>query len=85
MFKDNAFDYADLLRWISPDLENYTWLVFIPIVVFIIMAVSNGANLTDGIDGLAAFTLLIKDEVLNDGSKARIQDEVKEQMTGFGV
>lgn len=54
LFKDNAFDYADLLRWISPDLENYTWLVFIPIVVFIIMAVSNGANLTDGIDGLAA-------------------------------
>ncbi|MBH46469.1 MAG: phospho-N-acetylmuramoyl-pentapeptide-transferase [Flavobacteriaceae bacterium] len=54
LFKDNAFDYADLLRWISPELEKYTWLVFIPIVVFIIMAVSNGANLTDGIDGLAA-------------------------------
>tara|TARA_S200000501_G_scaffold249960_1_gene234157 strand:- start:3050 stop:3154 length:105 start_codon:yes stop_codon:yes gene_type:complete len=34
---------------------------------------------------LAAFTLLIEDDVLNDGSKARIQDEVKEQMTGFGV
>jgi phospho-N-acetylmuramoyl-pentapeptide-transferase len=54
LFKDNAFDYSDLLTWISPDLKKYTWLVFIPIVVFIIVAVSNGANLTDGIDGFAA-------------------------------
>ena len=54
LFKDNAFDYADLLTWISPDLKKYTWLIFIPVVVFIIAAVSNGANLTDGIDGLAA-------------------------------
>lgn len=54
LFKDNAFDYSDLLTWISPDLKKYTWLVFIPIVVFIIVAVTNGANLTDGIDGLAA-------------------------------
>lgn len=54
LFKDNAFDYSDLLTWISLDLKKYTWLVFIPIVVFIIVAVSNGANLTDGIDGLAA-------------------------------
>ena len=54
LFKDNAFDYADLLRWISPNLKKFTWLIFIPVVVFIIVAVSNGANLTDGIDGLAA-------------------------------
>ena len=54
LFKDNAFDYSSLLSWISPDLKNYTWIIFIPIVVFIIVAVSNGANLTDGIDGLAA-------------------------------
>ena len=54
LFKDNAFDYSSLLRWISPDFNIYTWIVFIPIVVFIIVAVSNGANLTDGIDGLAA-------------------------------
>ena len=47
--------------------------------------ISDRVNKDAGIDGLAAFTLLIKDEVLNDGSKARIQDEVKEQMTGFGV
>ena len=54
LFKDNAFDYSSLLIWISPDLKKYTWIIFIPIVVFIIVAVSNGANLTDGIDGLAA-------------------------------
>jgi phospho-N-acetylmuramoyl-pentapeptide-transferase len=54
LFKDNAFDYSNILNWISPGLKKYTWIVFIPIVVFIIIAVSNGANLTDGIDGLAA-------------------------------
>ncbi len=54
LFKNNAFDYSSLLSWISPDLKKYTWIIFIPIVVFIIVAVSNGANLTDGIDGLAA-------------------------------
>ena len=54
LFKDNAFDYSNLLTWISPDLKEFSWLVFIPIVIFIIVAVSNGANLTDGIDGLAA-------------------------------
>ena len=54
LFKYNAFDYSSLLTWISPDLEKFTWLVFIPIVIFILIAVSNGANLTDGIDGLAA-------------------------------
>ena len=53
MFKNNEFDYAELINWI-PGLENLTWLIFIPIVVFIITAISNGANLTDGIDGLAA-------------------------------
>jgi phospho-N-acetylmuramoyl-pentapeptide-transferase len=51
--KNNEFDYAKLITWISPDLKNYAWLIFIPIVIFIITAVSNGANLTDGIDGLA--------------------------------
>lgn len=54
MLKGNEFDYADLLTWISPKLSTYAWLIFIPIVVFIVIAVSNGANLTDGIDGLAA-------------------------------
>lgn len=52
--KNNEFDYSDLITWISPDLEPYTWVVFIFVIIFIITAVSNGANLTDGIDGLAA-------------------------------
>ena len=53
-FKNNEFDYVDLITWINPALVNYAWLIFIPIVIFIVTAVSNGANLTDGIDGLAA-------------------------------
>ncbi|SDS08032.1 phospho-N-acetylmuramoyl-pentapeptide-transferase [Christiangramia echinicola] len=52
--KNNEFDYSSLISWINPDLVNYAWLIFIPIVIFIVTAVSNGANLTDGIDGLAA-------------------------------
>lgn len=52
--KGNELDYADLITWIDPGLVNYAWIIFIPIVIFIVTAVSNGANLTDGIDGLAA-------------------------------
>ncbi len=52
--KDNEFDYSSLITWINPDYSKYAWLIFIPIVIFIVTAVSNGANLTDGIDGLAA-------------------------------
>lgn len=58
-FKNNEFDYAELLAWTGEGYENWAWLVFIPIVIFIITAVSNGANLTDGIDGLAAGTSAI--------------------------
>ena len=57
--KDNEFDYASLVTWINPDYAKYAWLIFIPIVIFIVTAVSNGANLTDGIDGLAAGTSTI--------------------------
>src|SRR5690606_34539253 len=57
--KGNEFDYADLITWISPELKEYAWIVFIIISIFIITAVSNGANLTDGIDGLAAGTSAI--------------------------
>ena len=57
--KDNEFDYSDLITWISPGLEKYTWIIFILVSIFIITAVSNGANLTDGIDGLAAGTSAI--------------------------
>lgn len=52
--KNNEFDYTDLITWISPSLAKYAWLIFIPVVIFIVTGVSNGANLTDGIDGLAA-------------------------------
>jgi len=52
--KNNEFEYSNALTWISEDLESYAWLIFIPIVIFIVTAISNGANLTDGIDGLAA-------------------------------
>ena len=52
--KNNEFNYSDLVTWIHPSLEKYTWIVFIFFVVLILTAVSNGANLTDGIDGLAA-------------------------------
>ncbi len=52
--KDNELDYSKLITCISEDYKEYTWLVFIPIVIFIVTAVSNGANLTDGLDGLAA-------------------------------
>jgi phospho-N-acetylmuramoyl-pentapeptide-transferase len=58
-FKNNEFDYAELVSWAGEGYENWAWLVFIPIVIFIITAVSNGANLTDGIDGLAAGTSAI--------------------------
>lgn len=52
--KGNELDYSDLITWINPALKKYAWIIFIPIVIFIVTAVSNGANLTDGIDGLAA-------------------------------
>lgn len=57
--KNNELDYAQLLAWMGDGYEDWAWLVFIPIVIFIITAVSNGANLTDGIDGLAAGTSAI--------------------------
>ncbi|SHF77668.1 phospho-N-acetylmuramoyl-pentapeptide-transferase [Flavobacterium defluvii] len=54
--KNNEFDYAEVLSFMGDGYEKWAWLVFIPVVIFIITAVSNGANLTDGIDGLAAGT-----------------------------
>jgi phospho-N-acetylmuramoyl-pentapeptide-transferase len=52
--KNNEFDYSVLVSWLGEGYEKYVWIIFTLIVVFIITAVSNGANLTDGIDGLAA-------------------------------
>jgi phospho-N-acetylmuramoyl-pentapeptide-transferase len=57
--KDNEFDYADLLKFLGEGYEKWAWLIFIPIVIFIVTAVSNGANMTDGLDGLATGTSAI--------------------------
>ncbi len=57
--KNNEFDYAMLLQWLGPGYEKWAFLIFIPIVILIITGVSNGANLTDGMDGLAAGTSAI--------------------------
>ena len=55
--KNNEFDYSGILFWMTPEkAHEWAWVVFIPIVIFIVTAVSNGANITDGIDGLAAGT-----------------------------
>ena len=53
-FKNNNFDYAWLASWAGNWKEEVTWLFFVLIVIFIVTAVSNGSNLTDGLDGLAA-------------------------------
>ena len=58
-FKNNEFDYAILLKWLGKDYHKWGFLIFIPIVILIIVAVSNGANLTDGMDGLATGTSAI--------------------------
>jgi len=58
LLKKNEFNYHNLIAWLGLS-SQFTWLVFIPIIIFIITAVSNGANLTDGIDGLAAGTSAI--------------------------
>lgn len=58
-FKENEFDYSVLLRFLGGDYAKWTFLIFIPIVILIITAVSNGANMTDGLDGLATGTSAI--------------------------
>ena len=58
--KNNEFDYSWLVSFINEDhRQPLTWLVFVIIVIFIVTAVSNGANLTDGLDGLATGTSAI--------------------------
>jgi len=57
--KNNEFDYEQLLSFMGDSAQKYGWLIFIPIVILIVTAVSNGANITDGIDGLAAGTSAI--------------------------
>jgi phospho-N-acetylmuramoyl-pentapeptide-transferase len=57
--KNNEFDYTNILSFMGDGAVKYGWLIFIPIVILIVTAVSNGANITDGIDGLAAGTSAI--------------------------
>ena len=57
--KDNSFDYDRLVSWMGDWAAGWGWLAFIPLVILIVTAVSNGANLTDGIDGLATGTSAI--------------------------
>jgi len=57
--KDHEFDYAYLIKWIGEDYRRWSWIIFVPMVILIITAVSNGANITDGIDGLATGTSAI--------------------------
>lgn len=57
--KNNEFDYSWLLSWMGDGYQKWAWLIFIPVVIIIVTAVSNGANITDGIDGLATGTSAI--------------------------
>ena len=56
--KNNELDYSEIIFW-DKDSTKYSWIIFVPIVILIIISVSNGANITDGIDGLAAGTSAI--------------------------
>ena len=57
--KSNNFDYASLTKWMGSHAQTGGWIVFILVTIFVITATSNGANLTDGLDGLAAGTSAI--------------------------
>ena len=57
--KNHKFNYAELLSWMGGNYHRWAWMVFIPVVILIIIAVSNGANITDGLDGLATGTSAI--------------------------
>lgn len=57
--KNNELDYGKFISWACDDCTKYGWLIFIPMVILVVTAVSNGANITDGIDGLAAGTSAI--------------------------
>ncbi len=57
--KNNELDYGKFISWACDDCAKYGWLIFIPMVILVVTAVSNGANITDGIDGLAAGTSAI--------------------------
>lgn len=51
--KNNNFDYADVFQWAGDHAQTLGWIFFVLVTIFVVTAVSNGANLTDGLDGLA--------------------------------
>lgn len=51
--KNNNLNYADAFKWAGDNAQKYGWILFVFVVIFIVTAISNGANLTDGLDGLA--------------------------------
>lgn len=57
--KNNNFDYASLTRWMGDHAETGAWILFIIVTILVVAATSNGANLTDGLDGLCAGTSAI--------------------------
>jgi phospho-N-acetylmuramoyl-pentapeptide-transferase len=57
--KNNEFDYTTLLSWLGDGAVKYSWIIFVLMVIFVVTAVSNGANMTDGLDGLATGTSAI--------------------------
>ncbi len=57
--KDNELDYRAIMEWIHPGLGKFTWVLFVLVVILVVTAVSNGCNLTDGMDGLATGTSAI--------------------------
>ena len=57
--KGNEFDYAWLINWMGSWVENWVWVVYVLVAIFVVTAVSNASNLTDGIDGLATTTASI--------------------------
>ena len=62
--KNNELDYSAFISWLCDDCAKFGWIIFIPMVILVVTAVSNGANITDGIDGLAAGTSAIIGVVL---------------------
>ncbi len=54
--KGNEFDYACLISWMGDWTQNWVWVVYVLVAIFVVTAVSNGTNLADGIDGLASST-----------------------------
>ncbi len=63
-FKNNNLDYADAFNWAGENKQLLGWILFVVVVIFVVTAVSNGANLTDGLDGLATGTSAIQGATL---------------------